>query len=66
MQGFGGKHTRRGTDMLDAVIRHAAHSNLPLVDCILDSSPALQTCAFASVRRVQQEQVNVAESAFLD
>jgi hypothetical protein len=52
--------------MLDAVIRYAANPYLPILSCILDGSPALKARVLATVRRVQQKQINVDQSAFLD
>lgn len=52
--------------MLHAIIGYASDFDLAVIDSILHSSPAIKPCLLAAVRRMQEEQVNVAQSAFLD
>lgn len=52
--------------MLDAVVTDAPGLDLPVVNRVLHGSPALQPGSLATVRAVQQEEVDVSEAAGLD
>ena len=52
--------------MLDSIIRDAPSLDLAVIDCVLDGSPAVQTGLFATVGRMEQEEVNVAKPCLVD
>jgi hypothetical protein len=52
--------------MLDAIVGDASNFDLAVVDGVLDGSPAVKTGFLAAVRRMQEEKVNVTQTALFD
>ena len=53
------------THMLNAKVAHTSALHLSIVNGIFDCLPGLQSLGLATIRTMQQEQVNVSKAALL-
>ena len=52
--------------MLDAVVGYTTSTNLAVVNGVFNRSPAVQARSLATIWGMEEEQINVAQSTFLD
>lgn len=52
--------------MLDAIVTHSAYLDLSIKDGVFHRSPTFESCSLTAIRRMKEEEVNVAQPTFLD